>query len=87
MLESILSEMKGSKIEGLLHEIQGGQIVVWDQHSGPNQNWTFYPDGTIRSPSGLCLDISGGNVQKGTPIIAWPSNNGLNQKWTLRKFK
>ena len=64
-------------------EQQGHRIIQWQKNGGPNQNWTFHRDGSIRSPKGLCLDIRDGNIRQGAEIIAWPPNGGLNQKWRL----
>ncbi len=33
--------------------------------------------------SGLCLDVYGASVSRGTPIVQWPCNWGENQFWAM----
>ena len=64
-------------------EVKGRYIIQWPKHDGSNQKWTFHRDGTIRSPSGLCLDVQ--NVEEGTEVIVSPPHGGSSQKWYLVK--
>jgi YD repeat-containing protein len=59
----------------------GTKIQVWGcGNANPNQDWTLYPDGTIRS-RGKCWDINNGGTGNGTLVQLWDCNNGVNQKW------
>jgi hypothetical protein len=58
----------------------GTKIQMWDCNSGPNQQWTIEPDGTIQV-YGKCMDITGANYGNGTLIELWDCNAGANQQW------
>jgi len=80
---NIISAMSRKVLDISGGEKQGGGIVQWDPNGGSNQQWRFSEDGTIRSPSGLCMDIYDNRVTNGTHIIAWTSNGQANQKWRV----
>jgi RHS repeat-associated protein len=59
----------------------GTKVQVWDCLNGDtNQNWTLYPDGTVRT-SGKCLDATGNGTSNGTLLELWDCNGGANQVW------
>lgn len=45
------------------------------------QRWNFRNDGTIRSASGYCADVSGASRQPGTPVILYKCTGNANQRW------
>ena len=66
----------------------GTKIEIWTCNGGANQQWRLNPDGTITGvQSGLCLDVTGGNVPagnvNGTALELWTCNGGANQQWSL----
>jgi hypothetical protein len=64
----------------------GTKVQVWQCTGGNNQVWTWYVDGTIRTPwnLSLCLDedIAGG-TGNGAKAQLWQCNGQLNQQWAL----
>jgi alpha-galactosidase len=66
----------------------GTAVELWGCNGGANQQFRLNPDGTITgTQSGLCLDVTGGNVPagnvNGTAIELWTCNGGANQQWAL----
>ena len=55
----------------------GTRVWLWDCHGGPAQRWTMYPDGTIRTPYGRCLDAYDNK------LTIWDCNNSPQQRWRL----
>ncbi|KAK8836353.1 hypothetical protein M9Y10_039696 [Tritrichomonas musculus] len=53
-------------------------IIQWPPHNGSNQTWTFYDDGSIRSPKGYCIQINKENY-----IETGNFYGGNYQKWKL----
>lgn len=47
------------------------------------QQWTFQPDGTIRT-AGLCLEVPDGATQKGTFLDLGTCTSAPNQQWTFQ---
>jgi alpha-galactosidase len=67
----------------------GTKVELWTCNGGTNQQWRLNPDGTITGvQSGLCVDVTGGNVPagnvNGVQIEIWTCNGGANQQWALR---
>jgi hypothetical protein len=57
---------------------EGGELIVWKQHSPPSlaQMWHIDPNGLLRSAHSpkLCIDVAGG-VQKAThKICLWTAS-------------
>jgi alpha-galactosidase len=66
----------------------GTKVELWTCNGGTNQQWRLNADGTITGvQSGLCLDVTGGNVPagnvNGTALELWTCNGGANQQWAL----
>ncbi len=47
------------------------------------QRWMFQNDGTIRSASGGCMDVSRASTQAGTPVIIFGCSANANQRWSV----
>ncbi|MEV4560827.1 ricin-type beta-trefoil lectin domain protein [Kitasatospora sp. NPDC049285] len=63
----------------------GTPVILYTCSGATNQQWTFQPDGSIVGvQSGLCLDVTGGNVvaPNGTKLELWPCTGQDNQRWT-----
>jgi RHS repeat-associated protein len=59
----------------------GTKVQLWDCGNGNvNQNWTLYPDGTVRN-FGKCLDLSGFGTTNGTKVQLWTCTGATNQVW------
>jgi hypothetical protein len=56
----------------------GGAIITYSPHGGNNQKWYFDDDSTIRSGTGLVLDIEGGKFQQGTRILGFTKHGADN---------
>lgn len=72
-----------SVLTGHLVDIEGGEkedakIIQWMRNGCDNQTWYFYPDGTIRSPKGLCLTYD----TKGY-VVAQHYSEKASQKWKV----
>ncbi len=66
----------------------GTPVELWTCNGGANQQWRLNPDGTVTGvQSGLCLDVTGGNVPagnvNGVAVELWTCNGGANQQWAL----
>ncbi|MGW1957540.1 ricin-type beta-trefoil lectin domain protein [Streptomyces sp. NPDC001920] len=58
----------------------GTTVQSWGCSGSPNQLWSFYTDGTLRS-MGKCLDAAGGSTANGTKVQIWSCHGGANQVW------
>lgn len=59
----------------------GTKVQVWDcQNGNANQNWTLYPDGSVRN-FGKCLDLSAYGTTNGTKVQLWDCTGASNQVW------
>jgi RHS repeat-associated protein len=58
----------------------GTKVQVWDCNGSAPQNWTVYPDGTVRN-YGKCLDLSGYGTTNGTLVQLWDCTGATNQVW------
>ncbi len=71
-------------VNGASHSA-GATTLLWDCHSGANQQWTFSGN-TISVYDGtayrMCLDVNGGSTSNGASVIVWPCHGGTNQQWT-----
>ena len=54
-------------------------VDLYGPHGGPNQQWEFERDGTIRSKTGKVLDVCEARTSSGTRIIAYPWHGRWNQ--------
>ena len=66
----------------------GTPVITWNCNGQSNQKWNLDPDGTITGvQSGLCVDVTGGNVPSGNvngvKVELWNCNGGANQQWAL----
>ncbi|GAB2746881.1 RICIN domain-containing protein [Kitasatospora kifunensis] len=66
---------------------QGSPVTIYPCGStNTHQQWTLYPDGTIRSAdpavAGLCLDVTYGATSPGSPVELYTCNGGTDQKWS-----
>lgn len=64
----------------------GGNVVIWDDTKGSNQQWYFdyVEDGWfyIRSRfSAKCLEVENYNTSDGANIQQWNKDGGTNQQW------
>jgi hypothetical protein len=55
-------------------------LQIYDCSDNPNQQWTFYEDGTIRS-LGMCMSALEGSTADGTAIDVYRCNGSSSQKW------
>ena len=58
----------------------GAQMLIWDCHSNPNQQFT--ENGQALQVMGKCLDAPA-NAAAGTRVQIWDCIGGTNQRWTL----
>ncbi|HKT00126.1 MAG TPA: LamG-like jellyroll fold domain-containing protein [Rugosimonospora sp.] len=59
----------------------GNKVQVWDcQNGNANQDWTLYPDGSVRV-FGKCLDLSAYGTTNGTKVQLWDCTGVSNQVW------
>lgn len=70
-------------ISGARH---GGPIITYTPHGGSNQKWYFDDDFTIRSGTGMVLDVEGSKFQQGTRIIGYRKHGGHNQKFRIEPY-
>jgi len=63
--------------------LNGAKVQLWRCNAEPQQHWTFYTDGTIRtSYGGKCLDADTNTINRnGTKVQLWACNRALQQKW------
>ncbi|MBF9129739.1 endo-1,4-beta-xylanase [Plantactinospora sp. S1510] len=58
----------------------GAQMIIWDCHSGTNQQFT--QNGRALQVMGKCLDAPA-NAAAGTRVRIWDCGGGTNQQWVL----
>lgn len=68
---------------GLVLDIKHGensytQIIQYKAHSHSNQQWTFYEDGSIKSPKGYCISVISDDS-----VVSSDYFGTNNQKWKL----
>jgi hypothetical protein len=61
----------------------GSQVQVQPCTGASSTEWQVLPSGEIKSPSGLCLDVTGDGIGNGTPMQLWTCNGQDGQIWTL----
>jgi uncharacterized membrane protein YgcG len=61
----------------------GAAIITHEAHGGTNQKWYFDDNSTIRSSTGMVMDVEGCKLQKGTKIIGYEKHGGVNQKFRM----
>lgn len=62
----------------------GGRILTFDCHGGPNQQWRLEGSAVIAG-NGKCLDVHGPDFQarrRGARVQLWDCHGGANQQWT-----
>lgn len=65
----------------------GTPLTLQDCSDAPSQRWVFHQDGTIRSSTGLCMDVAMANTADGTTIQVANCNNGPAQRFSLQDGK
>ncbi|WP_206427468.1 RICIN domain-containing protein [Leucobacter chromiireducens] len=52
--------------------------------AGPSklQSWRLWPDGTVRSANGNCVDDPSASSGAGTRLVAYSCHGGANQRWS-----
>ncbi|MGJ5894003.1 hypothetical protein DF268_07170 [Streptomyces sp. V2] len=58
----------------------GTAVQTWSCGNSPQQTWSAYTDGTLRS-LGKCLDTVGAGTANGTKTHLWTCHGGANQVW------
>jgi endo-1,4-beta-xylanase len=58
----------------------GAQMIIWDCHSGANQQFT--QNGQALQVMGKCLDVPN-NAAAGTRAQIWDCSGGANQQWVV----
>jgi hypothetical protein len=64
-------------------QANGATAIIWDCHSGSNQQWTPTAAGELRVFGTKCLDALNQATAAGSPVGIWDCNGGANQRWTL----
>ena len=85
---SLVLDVQGGAINNL-----GSNIQLWSNNDTSAQKWTLTPkiydlkDGnySLKSNSGLALDLTGGNTSNGTKLQIWQSNGTAAQIWSFNK--
>ncbi|WP_377272884.1 LamG-like jellyroll fold domain-containing protein [Peterkaempfera sp. SMS 1(5)a] len=78
-----------SKVSGMCADDPSGTLTngtkmqIYTCNGTPAQNWTFYPDGTVRpdTHSATCVDVTGGATAAGTLIQLYGCNATASQQW------
>lgn len=55
-------------------------LQIYSCGNNPNQQWTFYSDGTIRS-LGMCMFVLAGSTAAGAAIGVYQCNGSSSQQW------
>ncbi|MER5464654.1 ricin-type beta-trefoil lectin domain protein [Streptomyces sp. NPDC002668] len=55
-------------------------LQIYSCGNNPNQQWTFYSDGTIRS-LGMCMFVLAGSTAQGAAIGVYQCNGSSSQQW------
>jgi alpha-galactosidase len=64
----------------LASSTNGSQMIIWDCHTGANQQLT--QNGQALQVLGKCLEVPA-NAAAGTRAQIWDCNGGANQRWTF----
>ncbi|MEV5411203.1 RICIN domain-containing protein [Thermopolyspora sp. NPDC052614] len=62
----------------------GTPLTLQPCSGAASQRWVFHQDGTIRSSSGLCMDVAMANTADGTTIQVANCNNGPAQRFAIQ---
>jgi len=66
--------------------VAGQHVTQYDCNMNKSQKWIYNSvDRSIRWAGnlGLCLDVSGGSNQNGTPLLPWTCHGGISQIWNF----
>ncbi|MET7394381.1 RICIN domain-containing protein [Dactylosporangium sp. NPDC005572] len=67
----------------------GAQIVQWDCHGAPNQQWRLQRDGdgyrVVSVNSGKCIGVDGGRTDPGAEARQWDCDGSPNQRWVIQQ--
>jgi hypothetical protein len=63
--------------------VEGAALITFSPNGGDNQKWYFDDDCTIRSGTGLVMDIEGNNFEQGSRILGFTKHGGDNQKFRI----
>ncbi|MDG6101355.1 RICIN domain-containing protein [Dactylosporangium aurantiacum] len=67
----------------------GAQVLQWDCHGGPNQQWRLQRDGDgfrfVSLNSGRCIGVDSGSPAPGAAARQWDCDNSANQRWQVPK--
>jgi hypothetical protein len=81
----IVNRMSGKCIGMDPGATAGGQIVLSQCNSSPDQLWALKRAGNERTfqnvANRLCLDVPGASLDNSVKLIAWACNDGVNQTW------
>jgi hypothetical protein len=55
-------------------------LQIYGCGNNPNQQWTFYKDGTVRS-LGMCMSVLEGSTADGAAIDVYQCNGSSSQQW------
>jgi hypothetical protein len=58
-------------------------VITYSPHGGSHQKWFFDDDFTIRSNTGMVMDIEGGRSSQGTRVIGYGKHGGQYQKFRI----
>lgn len=61
----------------------GGRLRLEICRGGPEQEWTFGTDGTLRGPGDLCTTAHGSRAVEGTPVETVQCDGRAGQSWRL----
>ncbi|MET7425718.1 RICIN domain-containing protein [Dactylosporangium sp. NPDC005555] len=65
----------------------GAQVLQWDCHGGPNQQWKLQRDGDgfrfVSVNSGRCIGVDSGSPAPGAAARQWDCDGSPNQRWQL----
>ncbi|XP_023714204.1 endo-1,4-beta-xylanase A [Cryptotermes secundus] len=76
----------GNYVLDIAQSGHGAPLITYSPHGGSNQKWYFDDDFTIRSGTGLVMDIEGGRSHQGTRIIGFGKHGGHNQKFRIEPY-
>ena len=82
-----VSVRSGRCIDADLNTIgaNGTKVQLWDCNGQPQQRWTYYTNGTIKTAkSRKCLDADLNTIgRNGTKVQLWDCNGSRQQQWTF----
>jgi hypothetical protein len=65
---------------------QNGSLITYTPHGGTNQKWYFDDDFTIRSGTGMVIEIEGGKPRQGARVIGIRKHGGQTQKFRIEPY-